>query len=102
MYQFRVCYESQGQGCSFDNFALAYDAYLTLLKRFQDLNLSVDQDLCMAHVALPYASVRFWLEAWDEKNNQYINVFKDDIYDYICEDIEDVLIKSGGNDLKWE
>lgn len=102
MYKFRVCYESQGQGCGFDNFALAYNAYLTLSKQFQDLNLSVDRDLCMVHVSLPYASVRFWLEVWDEENNQYVTVFKDDIYGYICNDIEDVLEKNGGFNLKWE
>lgn len=102
MYKFRVCYESQGQGCGFDSFMPAYNAYLALLKRFQGSNLSVDEDICMARVALPYASVRFWLEVWYEQSSEYITVFKDDIYEYICNDIEDALIKNGGNNLKWE
>ncbi len=102
MYQFRVCYESQGQGCGFDSFMPAYNAYLALLKRFRDSNLSVDEEVCAAYIEFPYASVEFWLEAWNEENNQYVTVFKDDIYGYICNDIEDALIKNGGNNLKWE
>ena len=102
MYKFRVCYESQGQGCGFDSFMPAYNAYLALSKRFQGSNLSVDKDICMAHVALPYASVRFWLEVWNEQSSEYIIVFKDDIYEYICNDIEDTLIKNDGNNLKWK
>lgn len=100
MYKFRICYEGQGQGCGFDSFIPAYNAYLALLNQFQDPALLIDKDFCKARVILPCACVKFWLEIWSEEGNQYNTVFNDDIYSYICDDIENVLIENGGKTLK--
>lgn len=100
MYKFRICYEGQGQGCGFDSFIPAYNAYLALLSQFRDTALLIDKDFCKARVIFPCAYVKFWLEIWSEEGNQYSTVFNDDIYSYICEECLHQGIENGTLELK--